>query len=474
MRLEADEMRRIGYAVIDQVVAQFEGQVSCENPVVPWTQPGEMPDINLTEIGAEGRDAASVLEEVQTQVLSQCMDMMHPRYFAYIPGPSNFVSALGDFLASGHNVFAGVSTHNLGSYALENAVVTWLCNLMGFEDQATGLFVSGGSAASLTALLAARGARLQDRIDGAVVYYSDQTHSSIGRALSIMGFSDEQIRVLPSDDDMRLQPRVLMAAIEADQAEGLRPFCVAANAGTTSSGAVDPLDALATVCEQQNLWLHVDAAYGGGAMLSEIARPQFHGIARADSVAIDPHKWLFQPFECAAVLTRHAHVLRDTFRRVPDYMKDTDTGFEVPNYRDMGIQVTRGFKALKLWMSLQVFGADAFGEAVDAGLALARFAQDELESRRDFEVVTPATLGVVTYRYVDDRLEKAQLDALNDWLCGAISRSGYAFVSGTALKGYRVQRLCPTHPNATRADIAETLDRIAALAEQRVGQMLAV
>lgn len=470
LRLDADQMRQLGYAAVDQVVDQFAAQSQCEGRVVPWTEPGEPPSIHLSEFAAEGKQASAVLDEVRTQVLPQCMDLMHPRYFAYIPGPSNFISALGDFLSSGHNVFAGVSTHNLGSYVLEDAVVNWLCELMGFDEKATGLFVSGGSAASLTALLAARTHVLQDHIDGAVVYYSDQTHSSVGRALSIMGIGDRQIRVLPSDSTMRLDPGRLKAAISEDAGKGLRPFCVVANAGTTSSGAVDRLDAIADVCQQAGLWLHVDAAYGGGAMLSPSVRSQFNGIARADTIAIDPHKWLFQPFECAAVLTRHSEILRETFRRVPDYMKDTDTGFEVPNYRDMGIQVTRGFKALKLWMSLQVFGIDAFRDAVEAGLALAKFAQAELESRPEFEVVTPATLGVVTYRYVDDRLDQTQADALNDWLCGAISQSGYAFVSGTALKGHRVQRLCPTHPNATQADITHTLDRIVDLAAGRLAE----
>jgi glutamate/tyrosine decarboxylase-like PLP-dependent enzyme len=292
------------------------------------------------------------------------------------------------------------------------------------------------------------------------VYCSSQTHSCVERALFLLGFKPDQLRIVETDSGFRLNPVAVMEAIDADRAEGKRPFCIVATGGTTNTGAVDPLDELAEICERQNLWFHIDAAYGGGAVLSHQVKPLFRGAERAHTIAIDPHKWLFQPFECACVLGRRQEWFRDAFRRVPAYMRDTDAAGDQFNYRDMGLQVTRSFKALKLWLSLQTYGVGTFRAAVDQGLALARYAERYADAHDAWEVVTPATLGVLNCRYRVADGSAADADRVNAQIARHVSQSGYAYIATTELLGRTVLRFCPIHPGTNREDIDETFGRL--------------
>ncbi len=462
LALEPDRMRALGYQAVDALVEHYSRLDA--RPVVDWHEPGATLADLPRGFPEAPQDPGAALALALEQVFGHGMQVTHPRFFAYIPSPGNFVSALGDFLASGFNVFAGVAPHNLGPYEAEMEVIRWLAALVGFGDDAGGLLVSGGSVASLTALTVARHRLLGDDRRSAVAYCTTQTHSCIERALFILGFAPEQLRVLEADADLRLEPARLQAAIAADRAAGRRPFCVVGSGGTTNTGAVDPLDAIASICEREGLWFHVDAAYGGGALLSARARARFTGIERAHSVALDPHKWLFQPFECGCVLVRDPHWLYQTFRRMPEYMRDSDASAGMYNFRDMGPQVTRGFRAFKLWLSLRVFGVGAFRRAVDRGLELAERAEALLRERACWEVVTPATLGVVTFRYRSDALDGPGHDRLTGALVEGITRSGFAYLSSTQLFDRRVIRLCPIHPECTERDLSETLDRLERLA----------
>jgi glutamate/tyrosine decarboxylase-like PLP-dependent enzyme len=388
------------------------------------------------------------------------MRVTHPRFFAYMPGPGNFISALADFMASGFNVFAGTTPHNLGAFEVERATIDWLGSEFGWTFPNGGLFVSGGSAANFTALAVARHVHLRNDIRNAVVYCSSQTHSCIERALFLLGFEAGQLHVIEADSDFRLSPAAVTDAINADRTAGRRPFCVVGTGGTTNTGAVDPLDELAEICEREDLWYHIDAAFGGGAVLSHQVKPLFRGAERAHTIAIDPHKWLFQPFECACVLGRKQEWFRDAFRRLPAYMRDTDAEGDQFNYRDMGLQVTRSFKAFKLWLSLQAYGVDTFRNAVDQGLALARYAERYAETHDDWEVVTPATLGVLNCRYRVAGGNAADVDRVNAHIARQVSESGYAFIATTELHGRAVLRFCPIHPGTNRQDIDETFARL--------------
>jgi aromatic-L-amino-acid/L-tryptophan decarboxylase len=306
-----------------------------------------------------------------------------------------------------------------------------------------GLITSGGSVASLTALVAAREARG----GGGVVYLSDQAHVSILRDLRVMG--ESEVRVLRSDDAFRLSVSSVAAAVAADREAGLTPFAVVGNAGTTNTGAVDPLDELADLCAAEGLWFHVDGAYGAAAVLTEPGRAVLAGIERADSLVIDPHKWLFQPYEAGAVLVREPGLLERTFTLSGEYLRDTFGG-EV-NFRDRGIQLTRGTRALKLWLSVNVFGLDAFRAAVAHGIALAEHAEAVLRSRPGWEVVTPASLGIVCFTRVDADDSVISTETLLE---------GYAAPSTTVLRGQTVLRLCTINPRTTFDEIEETIDRM--------------
>jgi glutamate/tyrosine decarboxylase-like PLP-dependent enzyme len=336
---------------------------------------------------------------------------------------------------------------------MELAVIGWFRRFCGFPETAAGLFVSGGSAANLTALHAARATNLGDRIDNATIYFSDQSHYSIERALRVIGFAREQFRKIPSDDSFRLPMESLREAIRADRAAGLRPFCVVANAGTTNTGAVDPLPDLADFCAEESLWLHADGAYGAASVICERGRQKLAGLDRVDSLSLDPHKWLFQPFECGCVLVRDATQMKSAFQLMPEYMRDVHRNTAETNPADYGIQLSRGFRALKVWLSINTFGFAAFRDAVTRGFELAEFAENELRRRRDCEILSPAEMAIVAFRFGKD-------DALQTKLVDLMLRDGFAFLTSTTLKGRTALRLCTINPRTTEEDIIQTIDRL--------------
>ncbi|MBS7623634.1 aminotransferase class V-fold PLP-dependent enzyme, partial [Candidatus Bathyarchaeota archaeon] len=396
LKLPTEKMRALGYRVIDIIIEHLESLSS--KPVSSRFDPARLRADLLDPLPEDPTPLEHVLEEVQQNILSSIMHLDHPRFFAFIPGPSNFVSVMADALAAGFNVFSGTWLEAPGPTEVELAMVRWLRQLCGLPDTAGGLFVSGGSVANLTALAVARHVKLRDHIEGAVVYGSDQVHSSIERGLRLLGFSQTQFRKLRSDDGFRLVPSDLQREVAVDRAAGMTPFCVIANAGTTNTGSVDPLSDLSRFCNEEGLWLHADGAYGASSMLCEEGRTLLKGLENVDSLSLDPHKWLFQPYEIGCVLIRDRRQLRETFQASPEYLKDVESSEEI-NLCDYGIQLTRSFRALKLWMSMRIFGLRAFREAVSRGMALAKLAEDMLRRLPNWEIVTPAQLGIVTFRY---------------------------------------------------------------------------
>ncbi len=460
-------MRALGYRVIDAIVKHFT--TLRERPVIERRTRAELFARIGSAMPAAGRPPDEVLEQVLDGVLTSIMHPDHPRLFAFIPGPSNFVGAMGDALASGFNVFAGHWLSGSGPAAIELATIDWLRQCCGLPAGAGGLFLSGGSMANLTALAAAREIRCGKHRPDAVVYWSDQTHSSLAKGLRVLGFAADQLRVLPTGAGLRLDPAQLEQRVRQDRAAGLHPMCVVANAGTTNSGAVDPLPEIARVCRAEDLWLHVDGAYGAAAVLCDEGRAALRGIDLADSITLDPHKWWFQPFEMGCLLVRDARHLRRTFGVGAAYLGETVAEEQEVNFYDYGIQLTRGFRALKLWMSVQVFGVDAFSEAVAGGLRLARAAEAMLREDTRWEVVTPAELGIVTFRFRRSGASDAENDALNREIVARVMTDGYAMVTSTTLWGRPVLRLCPIHPQATEAEVRETLRRMARFGGELAG-----
>lgn len=464
LALSRDAMRQLGYRVVDAIVEHFETRA--EAPVSIQRTRGEL-DSRIGS-GFPERPTApdDVLELVLREVLGSITMVDHPRFYAFVPGPGSFVGAMADALASGFNVFAGHWLAASGPAAVELQTIDWLRRMCGLPETAGGLFVSGGSMANLSALATARRVRLGEAESRAVVYCSDQTHNSLAKGLRILGFRNEQLRQLPSNERQQLDVRVLARAIASDRDNGRRPFAVVANAGTTNTGAVDPLAGLAALCRAEDLWLHVDGAYGAAAALCDRGRDTLRGLELADSITLDPHKWFFQPFEIGCVLVRDVRHLRATFAVHPDdqasYLDDVGriAQQEMVLY-EHGPQLTRSFRALKLWMSLRIFGVAAFRDAMARGIALAEEVEQMLRADARWEVTTPAQLAVVTFAPRLSGRTTAQVDAGVQRAVERLVADGYAMVTSTVVRGRTVLRLCLIHAEATLDEVRATVDRLA-------------
>lgn len=458
-------MRELGHRVVDLVVDHLVR--IREEPAARRGRRADLEAALREPIPESGSDPRLVLDRVTREILPWTARVDHPRFFAFVPGPGNYVGFLADALASGFNVFAGTWLGASGPAMVEIVTVDWLRKLCGLPEGSGGLFVSGGSMASLTALAVARETKLGARIADGVAYASDQTHSAVARALRVLGLGPGQLRLMEVDEGFRLRPGDLARAIAEDRAAGRIPFCVIANAGTTNTGAVDPLPELADICAAEGLWLHADAAYGGGALLSDRGRLALAGIERADSLALDPHKWLFQPFEIGCVLVRDGRLLAEVFRTRPDYLRDVHRPGEEQqevHFSDLGVQLTRGFRALKLWMSLQVFGVAAFREAVERGIANAELAEARIASSGRWRIVSPARLGTVAFGWAPEGASDEEADAVTHGLAETSLADGFAFLSSTMLRGRPALRMCALNPRTTEADIMDTIDRLETLA----------
>jgi aromatic-L-amino-acid decarboxylase len=456
LSLPPEEMRRLGYAVVDRIVAHL-GALD-ESPQLKIGDPAAL----AAALGGAPPDAPGDPEaELATlfeDVLPWGQRADHRRFFARVGSPSNYVGALADAAAAGVNAFTGSWTGGSGPSTVELTVLEWLRDWCGMPEGTEGVLTSGGSIASLVAFAAAREARLGEARGDGVVYVSDQTHSSLPRAVRLLG---EQVRVLASDGGQRLPAAALDAAVAEDLAAGRRPFCAVATAGTTSTGAIDPLREIHAVCERHGLWLHVDGAYGAPAALTEPGAAALDGLGLADSLMVDPHKWLFQPYEIGSVLVREPGLLERVFSLDGDYLRDTHGG--AVNFRDRGPELTRGARGLKLWLSVRVFGLDAFRAAIAHGIALAEHAEARLREREGWEVATPAQLAIVTFR-------RAGLDDDGHTrLSDAMVADGFAAPSTTLVGGRVVLRLCTINPRTTFADVDATLDRMEALSGDGFG-----
>jgi glutamate/tyrosine decarboxylase-like PLP-dependent enzyme len=449
--LSREEMRDFGYRVVDLLAEHFANVQ--DGPVGAKADPARLISLFDSDPPENGRGPNELLAQLERDVFPNNLHVDHPRFFAFVPGPNNFVSTMADALAAGFNIFNGTWLGGSAAAAVELGIVRWLCRICGFPTAGGGLFVSGGSMANLTALVAARHSLLQDRVEGATVYFSDQTHSSVERALRVIGFAPEQMRKLRSDENFRLSIQNARAAIGEDRAKGLRPFCVIANAGTTNTGAVDPLNELADLAVKEKLWLHIDGAFGAAAILSDRGRGLLQGLERADSISLDPHKWLFQSFECGCVLVRDAALLKSAFQIKPDYLRDVHRSLEEFNPCDYGVQLTRSFRALKVWLSLQTFGVAAFRQAITRGFELAELAERELRARKGWEILSPAQMATVCFRF-------GKSDELQTQLVDAMMKDGYALLTSTELRGAVSLRLCTINPRTTEEDIIETVKRL--------------
>jgi aromatic-L-amino-acid/L-tryptophan decarboxylase len=442
--LDHETMRRLGHLVADTVAHHLA--TLREQPAYATLGTADAGRLIDRGAPARGTDFETLLATLRDRVFPHAAREPHPGFMAYVPSCPTFPAVLGDWLATGFNFYAGVWPVAVGPNELELVVLDWFRQWLGMPEGTNGLLTTGGSAANLTAIIAARHHVTQgdaSLVAKLTVYASDQAHSSVTRAAWLAGIPRQHVRALATDDEFGVRMDELQRAVARDRAAGLTPLMVVANAGTTNTGSVDPLHEIATFCESENVWMHVDAAYGGFAILTDTGRRALAGIERADSVTLDPHKWLFVPFECGCLLVRDPHRLKAAFQIFPEYLADVQSGHEAVNFADYGEQLTRYSRALKVWMSVRYFGTDAIRDAIDRGIMLARQLEQRVRETPSLEIVSPARFGIVCFRARPERSsEGAALDTLNERILGRVVAEGRYFISSTRLRGAFALRAC--------------------------------
>lgn len=465
LEFSREEMRRLGHAMVDAVVDRWDGLEQAD----PWAGASrqELEPRFREPCPERAGDADAVMRRAVEEILPLAGRIDHPRFMAFVPSSPTWASLLGDWLAAGFNIFQGTWLESAGPSQIELVVLEWFREWLGMPEGASGLLTSGGSAANLMAAVAARQAAV-DRgksLDDLTAYVGSLGHSSLERALRIAGFPTTGIHVIESDGRGRMRLDLLRERMAADRSVGRHPAIIAATAGATSTGAVDPLPELVTLAAGEEIWLHVDAAYGGFAILSEEGRQALAGLGDVDSVTLDPHKWLFQTFEAGCLLAKDPLRLENAFKVFPDYLQDTELGMEHVNFGNRGLQLTRRFRALKIWMSLQIHGKEALADAIAGGIALGHQAEALVQRTRHLEVLTPSSLGILCFRARP--LEGMTGEEVDDWnrrIQDLVVKEGTAMISSTRIDGAFSLRICPMNYRTRVEHIQQLVDRIEELA----------
>jgi glutamate/tyrosine decarboxylase-like PLP-dependent enzyme len=474
----ADEIRRVGRIVVDLIADHI-----ATLPQAPVFQP--VP----AEVAERLATATAPLEPVPPEDILRTFSELvepypfgngHPRFMGWVNSPPAVLGVFAEALAAAMNPSCAGGNH--GAIHLEHQVLRWFRDLLGLPASSMGLLVSGGSMATMTGLAVARHVKsgvdvrengLREAARPFAFYMSTQAHGCARKAIELLGFGSRSIRILPVDAEYRMDPAALNAAIDEDRERGVQPIAVIATAGSTNTGAIDDLAAIAEVAQRHGVWLHVDAAYGGPAILSAQYRDALRPIAAADSIALDPHKWLFVPVEAGLVMVRDAAVMRAAFSLVPPYLRTDGKAGGVGGptwFSEYGFQQTRGFRALKVWMTLQQFGLNGVRAAIEENIALARHLADRIRAADDFELAAPPGLSVVCFRYVGaGRADGQTVDAVNRALLERLQLGGAAFITSTELHGRFVLRACIVNYRTTRADVDRMLDAIRTVGQEAAG-----
>ncbi len=472
-----EQLRRWGELAADAVASHQEELLS--RPV--FGKVGSGAAIFEEPLPEEGQPFEEVLAFVREHVLPFPMGNSHPRFYGFINSTADPVGIMADFLAAGMNANCWGGDH-AGTH-VEHRVLRWLSEMLGFPASAEGILVSGGSMANFTALAAARRAMTpgdvrQDGLAGPdrprlTVYASDQVHACVDKAVDLLGIGTRQLRKIATDDRFRIRMPELSAAVAADREAGLVPAIVVGNAGTVNTGAIDPLTELADFCAREKLWFHVDGAYGAIASIVPRLKPLFAGMERADSIAADPHKWLYVPYEAGATLVREPGRLSATFRKFPEYLaSDPESPFPGPAwYAERGVELSRGFKALKVWMGLKTHGRRAYAEQIESDVRLASFLAAEVDRRADFERLAESPLSIANFRFrpADRDLSDGELDRINRRIVNRLVGDGSFFLAPTILKGRTTLRVSITNFRTREEDLLALLDESARIGREVAG-----
>jgi glutamate/tyrosine decarboxylase-like PLP-dependent enzyme len=459
---DAAEMVRLGRLAADEVAGYLAGlramRVSDPGPaseLVPLV------DEQLPEVGLGIEDGIRSFFE---RVVPRMTRVNHPRFHAYIPAPSSFAGTVGQVLAAGTNPFVGSWLGGATVSALELTVLRWIAELVGYPADAGGILTSGGSGANLAALAAAREHHGRETLERGRIYVSEEGHASMDKAARILGYPDAAVRAVPVDDALRLRVDVLERFVTEDATAGLPPFFVCANAGTVNTGSVDPLNDVADMCARHGLWFHVDGAYGGFAAMTAEGRRKLAGMERADSLTLDPHKWLFAPMGTGCALVRDPRRLHAAFASHGAYLRDLPP--DEVNFLDFGPELSRPARAVGVWMVVRAHGRLELARQIEADLALATLAARLIEEDPRFELVTRPELSVVAFRTRgrsgDDENARARRDLR---LMDATLRDGTLMLSTTTIRGRTALRLVVMNHRTTEADVRHSVAKIRELAE---------
>lgn len=426
----------------------------CDNSAIKY--------LDEISVSKQGRPIREVYTEMLRYVYSNTLLAQHPRSFSCIPSTASMLSWMGDVMTNAYNPHASCQLNAPAADRIEKKLIRWMCDLAGYPQESGGLFVSGGSIANLTALTAARDSKLTcDERSKAVIYVSGQAHASVIKGLLIIGFCKEQIHIVPIDNFFCMDVSALQDAIKNDIKSSKKPFAVIASAGTTNTGSVDPLSELSVVCQEHDMWLHVDGAFGASVLLSEKYRKNLSGIELSDSLSWDAHKWLMQTYGCGVVLVRNQAALVHSFAAHPEYLKDAEASAGSIEFWDLGVELTRPARSLKLWLTLQVAGTNEISRMIEHGCAMAELAEKLIRKNTDWEVISPAQFGIVNFRYVSHgEASEVDLDTVNQEIAREITESGFAQVFTTKLLGKKVLRMCTINPETTENDICDTIERL--------------
>jgi len=435
-----------------------------EMPLISGVDTDALARVENLSIPRKGRDLKEIGDELVHDVFEQSMLVQHPKFLSFVTSAVSPYSLMGAVLSDIYNLNAGGFQLAPSATVIEQKLVRFMGSRIGYDASCGGVFTSGGSHSNLTGFIAARDNTLREtEYPIAKAYISDQAHSSVRKGLHLMGLRRDQITVLESDENFRLPAAALEEAIKNDLAEGKKPFLIVGGLGTTNTGSIDDFCALGEIKEKYGLWLHVDGAFGGSILFSDIYKNYAKGIEKADSVSWDTHKWAMQVYSCSTLIAKDKKKLVRVYAEHPEYLADIIDSEHTDGW-DMGVEMSRPARCIKLWFTIQAMGTDLLSDVIDYSFFLMNLAKNELAKQPEFELTSKPMCGTLTFRFVPAEVPPSRYDELNAKIAETITGEHFAFVVTTVLKGKRVLRLNIINPNTTEEDVVSTVNRLAEIA----------